>query len=64
MVFFTWEIGQKGPKNDIGQLDQGAILDKSILILSILTNYTLSFWLAEWLTKWLTIWLVDSGPFD
>jgi len=64
MVFFTREIGQKGPKNDIGQLDQGAILDKLILTLSILTNYTLSFWLAKQLTKWLTIWLVDSGLFD
>ncbi len=64
MVFFTKEIGQKGPKNDIGQLDQGAILDKSISTLSILINYTLSFWLVKRLTKWLTIWLVDSGPFD
>jgi hypothetical protein len=64
MVFFTREIGWKGPKNDIGQLDQGSILEKSILILSILTNYTLSFWIVERLTKWLTIWLVDNGPFD
>jgi hypothetical protein len=38
MVFFTREIGSKGPKSGIGQLDQGAILDKSILTLSILTN--------------------------
>jgi hypothetical protein len=35
MVFFTKVIGQKGPKNDIGQLDQGVILDKSISTLSI-----------------------------
>jgi hypothetical protein len=35
MVFFTKVIGQKGPKTDIGQLDQGAILDKSISTLSI-----------------------------
>jgi hypothetical protein len=39
-------------------------LDKSISTLSILINYTLSFWLVKRLTKWLTIWLVDSGPFD
>jgi hypothetical protein len=26
-------------------------LDKSILIMSILTNHTLPFWLAKWLTK-------------
>jgi hypothetical protein len=38
MIFFTMEIGQKGPKSDIGQLDQGAILDKLILIMFILTN--------------------------
>jgi len=38
MVFFIKVIGQKGPKNDIGQLDQGAILDKSISTLSILIN--------------------------
>jgi hypothetical protein len=38
MVFFTREIGQKGPKSDIGQLDQGAILDKLISTMSILTN--------------------------
>jgi hypothetical protein len=37
MVFFTKEIGQKGPKNDIGQLDEGAILDKLISTLSTLT---------------------------
>jgi hypothetical protein len=48
MVFFTREIGQKGPKSDIDRLDQGAILDKSISIMSILasgllTNYALSF---------------------
>jgi hypothetical protein len=48
MVFFTKVIGQKGPKNDIGQFDEGAILEKSISTLSILindflTNYTLSF---------------------
>jgi len=51
MVFFTREIGQKRPKNDIGHLDQGAILDKSISTLCILIsdffiNYTLSFWLT------------------
>jgi hypothetical protein len=38
MVFFTREIGQKGPKSDIDQLDQGAILDKLILTMSILTS--------------------------
>jgi hypothetical protein len=38
MVFFTREIGEKVPKNDIGQLDQGAILDKSNSTLSILTS--------------------------
>jgi hypothetical protein len=38
MVFFIREIGKKGPKNDIGQLNQGVILDKLILTLSILTN--------------------------
>jgi len=38
MVFFTNRIGQKGPKNDIGQLDEGAILDKLISTLSTLTN--------------------------
>jgi hypothetical protein len=38
MVFFTREIGQKGPKGDIDQLDQGAILDKLILTMSILTS--------------------------
>jgi hypothetical protein len=38
MVFFIKVIGKKGPKNDIGQLDQGAILDKSISTLSILIN--------------------------
>jgi hypothetical protein len=38
MVFFTSKIGQKGPKNDVGQLDQDAILDKLILTLSILTS--------------------------
>jgi len=37
-VFFTREIGQKGPKNDIGQFDQGVIIDKLILTLFILTN--------------------------
>jgi hypothetical protein len=37
-VFFIREIGKKGPKNDIGQLDLGAILVKSILMLSILTS--------------------------
>jgi len=38
MVFFTRGIGQKGPKNDIGQFDQGVIIDKSISTLFILTN--------------------------
>jgi len=38
MVFFIKVIGQKWPKNDIGQFDQGAILDKSISTLSILIN--------------------------
>jgi hypothetical protein len=38
MVFFTREIGQKKPKNDIGRLNQGAILDKPISTMSILTN--------------------------
>jgi hypothetical protein len=38
MVFFIKVIGQKEPKYDIGQLDQGAILDKSISTLSILIN--------------------------
>jgi hypothetical protein len=38
MVFLIREIGQKGPESDIGQLDQGAILDKMILTMSILTN--------------------------
>jgi hypothetical protein len=38
MIFFTKEIDKKGPKNDTGRLDQGAILDKSILAMSILTN--------------------------
>ncbi len=51
MALFIKEIGQKGPKSDTGRLDQGAILDKSILIMSILTNHTLPFWLAKWLTK-------------
>jgi len=36
--FLTREIGQKGPKSDIGQLDQSAILDKLISTLSILTS--------------------------
>jgi len=45
MVFFTSKIGKKRPKNDIGQLDQSAILDKLISTMSILTNYTLTFWL-------------------
>jgi hypothetical protein len=31
-------MGQKGPKSDIGQLDEGAILDKSISTMSILTS--------------------------
>jgi hypothetical protein len=38
MVFFTREIGQKGPKNDIGKFDQGVFIDKSISTLFILTN--------------------------
>jgi hypothetical protein len=38
MVLFTREIDSKGPKNGIGQLDQGAILDKLILTMFILTN--------------------------
>jgi hypothetical protein len=38
MVFFIKEIGKKGPKSDIGRLDQGAILDKSISTTFILTN--------------------------
>jgi hypothetical protein len=38
MVFLTREIGQKGPKSGIGQLDQGAIVDKLILTLSISTS--------------------------
>jgi hypothetical protein len=32
------EIDQKGPKSDTSRLDQGAILDKSISTMSILTN--------------------------
>jgi hypothetical protein len=31
-------MGQKGPKSDISQLDEGAILDKSISTMSILTS--------------------------
>jgi hypothetical protein len=38
MVFFTEEIGQKGPKSGTNWLDQGAVLDKLILTLSISTN--------------------------
>ncbi len=38
MVFFINKIGQKGPENDIGQLDEGAILDKLISALSTLTS--------------------------
>jgi len=38
MVLFIKEIDKKGPKSDIGRLDQGAILDKSILAMFILTN--------------------------
>jgi hypothetical protein len=38
MVIFTREIHQKGLKSDTSQLDQGAISDKSISIMSILTN--------------------------
>jgi hypothetical protein len=38
MVFLTREIGQKGPKNGISPLNQGAILDKSIVTMSILIN--------------------------
>jgi hypothetical protein len=38
MVFLTREIGQKGPKNNTGWFDQGAILDKSISTMSILIN--------------------------
>jgi hypothetical protein len=38
IVFFTREISQKGPKNDIGQLNQGVILDNSNLTLFIFTN--------------------------
>jgi hypothetical protein len=38
MVFFTGEIGKKGPKNGTGPLNQGAVLDKSILTMSILAN--------------------------
>jgi hypothetical protein len=38
MVIFTKEIAQKGPTSDISQLDQGAILDKLISTMSILTN--------------------------
>ncbi len=32
------EIGQKGPKSDIGQLDQGAILDKFISIMYLISG--------------------------
>jgi hypothetical protein len=38
MVFFIREIGKKWPKSDICRLDQGAILDKSLSTMSILTN--------------------------
>jgi hypothetical protein len=38
MVFFTKEIGQKGPKSGSGGLDQDVILDKSISTLFILTS--------------------------
>jgi hypothetical protein len=38
MVLFITVIGKKRPKNDIGQLDQGAILDKPISTPSILIN--------------------------
>jgi hypothetical protein len=38
MVFLTREIGQKGPKSDIGRLHQGAIFNKLISTLSILTS--------------------------
>jgi hypothetical protein len=38
MVFFIREIGHKGPKSGNGQLDQGAILDKSILSVFVLTS--------------------------
>jgi hypothetical protein len=38
MVFLTREIGQQGPKSGTNQLDQGAILDKSISTLSILIS--------------------------
>ncbi len=34
---FIREIGQNGPKSDIGLLDQGAILDKLISKISTLT---------------------------
>jgi hypothetical protein len=37
MVFFTREIGQNGPNNDIGRFDQGAILDKLISTMFTLT---------------------------
>jgi len=38
MVFFTREIGQKGPKNGTSRLNQGAILDKSIVTMFILIS--------------------------
>jgi hypothetical protein len=38
MIFFIREINQKGPKSETSQLDQGAILDKSISTLSIFTS--------------------------
>jgi hypothetical protein len=38
MVFFTMEISQKGPKSDTSQLDQGAILDKLISTMFVLTD--------------------------
>jgi hypothetical protein len=38
MVFFTREIGPKKPKIDTGWFDQGAILDKSIFTMSIVTS--------------------------
>jgi hypothetical protein len=36
--FFIREIDKKGPKSDTSQFDQGAILNKSILTMSSLSN--------------------------
>ncbi len=52
IVFFIREIGQKGPKSDNSQLDQGAILgqinfDNVYFDTTFFTNYTLLFLLAK-----------------